>query len=281
MNIKLINREEGKKALDDGFCVAFGEKHRTLFEETGEKLIEIGMKNAEDWCHNLLFYKADRLSTFFEMAEDGIFEKEKIDSIVKGLKVFFSDEEIEKIKKHPERYDEYAGAFSKGRNEYEAIFVKEIDKKDVTLKSPKPFDYFKQFGLSDQKQFKSVTLHGEGGLGLDQYTPSTMKFYKEEGELFYPIEAVGRKYHYFGMLLKQQEVLLYWVDKILKNMTHETNYFVQSYLKNIIYEFSLDSVSDEIMLYIQNELNLSDEKNGFRTHKQIRESLKNIGKGLK
>ncbi len=281
MNIKLINREEGKKALDDGFCIAFGEKHRALFEETGEKLIEIGMKNAEEWCHNLLFYKADTLSSFFEMAEEGIFEKEKIDNVVKSLKVFFSDEEIEKIKKHPERYDEYAGAFSKGRNEYEAIFVKEIDKKDVTLKSPKPFDYFKQFGLSDQKQFKSVTLHGEGGLGLDEYKPSSMKFYKEEGELCYPIEGVGRKYHYFGMLLKQKEVLLYWVYKILKNMTHETNYYVQSYLRNIIYEFSLDSVSDEIMLYIQKELNLSDEKNGFRTHKQVHESLKKIGKNLK
>lgn len=281
MNVNLIDREEGKKALDNGFCIVFGEKHRVLFEETGEKLIELGMKNAEEWCHNLLLYKADMLSSFFEMAEEGIFEKEKIDDIIKGLKFFFSEEEIEKIKNKPETYEQYAGFFSEGRNKLEALITKEIDKKDVTLKNPKPFDYFKQFGLSDDKKFKSVTLYGEGGLSLDQYKSSNMKYYKEEGELCYPLEDIGRKYHYFGMLLKQQEVLLYWVDKILKNMTHETNYFVQGYLRNIIYEFSLDSVSDEIMLYIQNELNLLDEKNGFRTHKQIRESLKNIGKGLK
>jgi hypothetical protein len=210
------------------------------------------------------------LSIFFE-----IFEKEKIDDIVKSLKIFFTDEEIEKLKNKPKKYEEHAGAFSKGRDKYETLIVKTITEKDATLKSPKPFDYFKQFGLSDQKQFKTVTLYGEGGLGLDQYTPSTIRFYKEEGELCYPLEAICRKYHYLGMLLKKEEVLLYWVDKLIKNMTQETNYFVQSYFAKVIYEFSLESISDEIILDIQKA---TDVDNGFKTHKQIHNSLMKMSK---
>ena len=259
----------------------FGEKHRAFLEKVGDELIELGKKNAEDWCHNLLFYKIDRLGFQFEMAEQGFIEKEKMDKFMKSLQVFFTDEEIENFKNKKKReeksYGEHPGAYSKGRDEYERLILSEIKDKDATLKSPKPFDYFKGFGLSDEKQFKSVTLHGEGGMGLDQYAPSTMKYYKEEGELFYPLEAICRKYHYLGMLLRKQEVLMYWVEKLIKNMNKETDYFVQSYFSNLIYEFSLRSVSDEIVMDIQNKTGI-DTDSGFITRKQLHQKVSELGK---
>src|ERR1035437_3643861 len=99
MDIKLLDKEKAKKALDDGFCILFGEKHRAFFESAGNEILELGRTNGQIWCYNLLLYKVDRLRTFFEMAEEGIFEKEKIYDIVKSLKPFFTDKEIEKLKK--------------------------------------------------------------------------------------------------------------------------------------------------------------------------------------
>ena len=97
MDIQLLDRDKAKKALDDGFCVIFGEKHRAFLEKTGDELIELGKENAVEWCHYLLFYKIDRLGFQFEMAEKGIIKEEQINSLVKNLKVFFTDEEIEKL----------------------------------------------------------------------------------------------------------------------------------------------------------------------------------------
>ena len=278
----LLERDKAKKALDDGFCVLFGENHRAFFEKVGEELIELGQKNGEEWCHYLLFFKVDRMGFQFELAQEGLIEKEKMDALVESLKVFFTDEEIENFKnnkelKKKEKRGEHPGAYSSGRDKYETLIVKTIKEKDVTLKLAKPFDYFKEFCLSELKQFKSVTLYGEGGLGLDQYMPSTMKYYKEEGELFYPIEAICRKYHYLGMLLKKEEILLSWIDKITKNMNKQTNYFVQNYLSSLIYEFSLRSISDEIILDIQDKTGV-DINSGFITNKQLHKKVSEIGK---
>lgn len=274
MNFQLLEIDKAKKSLDDGFCIVFGEKHRKFLEKIGEELIDLGKNNAEKWCHNLLFYKLDRLSSMFEMVNEGIIEKEKINEIIKHLKVFFSDSDIEKFKKRNSKFEEHAGAFSKGRDKYEAIILDTIKEKDFTYKLPTPFNYFKDFRQTKDIKFKNVNLFGEGGLSLDRYNPKDLKYSKEEGELCYPLEAVCRAYHYLGMLLKKQEVLLYWVNQLIEKMSKDTNYFVQTYFSTVIYEFSLGSISDDIILYIQQETGAE----AFKTHEQVRKSIMKMNK---
>ena len=44
-----INRQEAHKALTDAFTLLFGEELRQTFEETGNKLIDLGYKNGKEF----------------------------------------------------------------------------------------------------------------------------------------------------------------------------------------------------------------------------------------
>ena len=95
---------------------------------------------------------------------------------------------------------------------------------------------------------------------------------KSEDELFYPIEAICRKYHYLGMLLKKQEILLEWVEKIKSTISKDTNRWILGSLVDIIYKLAMDSNADEIILNIQSSTGVVDD---FKTHQQISDFLKN------
>jgi hypothetical protein len=160
-----------------------------------------------------------------------------------------------------------------GVDKYKSLIVSTIKEKDIKIKYGTPFNYFKEFPLSSQKRFSSVTLYSEGGLGLDQYDTNSLGYYKEEGELCYPIEAICLKYHYLGMLLKKQEILLQWVDKIKSKLTKETNRWVSKSLVDIIYNLATDSNADEIILSIQSATGVVED---FKTHQQVSDSIKKM-----
>jgi hypothetical protein len=162
----------------------------------------------------------------------------------------------------------------KGIGVYEAKIKAQISEKEVKLITTKHFDYFKRFPLSIT--YKSVTLFGEGGLGLDEYNENSQAYMKSEGELCYAIESIGRKYHHFGQLLAKEDALVYWIQFISKNLNNDTNYWVTGLFKDIICVLSREINRENIIKSIQESTKLDIEKTGFLSHKQISKKLSKI-----
>ena len=265
----LINEQEAISSLNEGFIEICGEKHRGFIETIGKEVIKLGKTNGARWVDDLI-KKSRKLSTFKYL---------KVEEFIKAnndIKLFLEDDQIsiEKgnyVEIHPSRYMDNIDKIQQN-------VIKNIKEDDFKMVKTNHFDYFKKFGLSNNPKYTSVSLYSESGLGLDQFKVNNLKYYKEERELCYMVEAIVYKYHYLGMLLKRQEVLLEWVDKIKNNMTKEMHYCVKSTLSEVIYNLSIDSVSDIIIEDIQMVTGVSDD---FKTHKQVSDSLKNIAKNLK
>ena len=267
----ILDSSKAVAALNEGFTIVCGEKHREFLTKLADQIVNLGMINSVRWANDLVI-KADKISTYFTMVANGIIEQSKVDDIVKGLELFFTDEQIELLK-FTKDCEIHSQLYMQGLGKFEMLIVDTIKKEDMTCKNPIPFFYFKEFPVSAEKQFASCTLYNESGLGLDEYKPSSMKYYKEEGELCYPIENICRKYHYLGMLLGKQEILLKWVDKIKQHMKPETNYFVRQFMSNIIYKLALGSIADEIIHDVQSVTGVTD---AFKTHDQVRQSISKL-----
>ncbi len=266
----LLDRVKGTQAINDGFAVICGEKHRAFLTSIGEEIIELGLKNGKIWAEQIVL-KADRINSYYEMAEKKIFEQEKIINLEKDLKIFFTDQQIDILKTKHDGVDPHPQLFMKNLGQFEKRIVDTILETDITCKNPTPFFYFKEFPVSSRKEFAtSCTLYSESGLGLDQYKPSSMEYQKEENELFYSIEDICRKYHYFGMMLAKQEALLNWVEVIKSKMIPTTDYFVKQFMSCIIYKLSLDSMADEVIHDVQNATAVTE---AFMTHDQVTQSL--------
>jgi hypothetical protein len=266
----LLDKEKAITALNEGFVIICGEKHREFITKISNEIVDLGMSNGERWVNDIILKGkiADNLDLLENCMQD------KVDEFLTGIKEYFTDIEIEQIRKNgSSRSGVYEQEYMQGLDKYQSLIVKTIKEKDIILKYATPFNYFKEFPLSSKKRFSSVTLYSEGGLGLDQYDTSSLGYYKEEGELCYPIEAICRKYHYLGMLLKKQEILLQWVDKIKSKLTKETNRWVSKSLVDIIYNLATDSNADEIILSIQSATGVVE---GFNTHQQVSDSIRNI-----
>jgi hypothetical protein len=258
-----LDREKAIDALNEGFIIVCGEKHRDFITKISDKIVDLGMVNGERWVRDIIL-KSSRLTDRMDLLENVL--KDQLDDFITSLKEYFTDEEIKQIKHdsvHPQQY-------MQGLDKYQDLIVDTIKDTDITLRYPTPFNYFKDFPISSQRRFSSVTLYGESGLGLDEYNPNSLKYMKSEGELFYPIEAICRKYHYLGMLLKKQEILLEWIDKIKSTINKETNYHLLSCLVDIIYKLAMDSNADDIILSIQSSTGVTD---GFKTHKQVKDFI--------
>lgn len=266
----LLDRKEATKALNDGFAILCGEKHRAFIEETGEKLIALGMENGRAWA-KALERANHRIANYFELVELNLLSTKEGEAFTRDMKLFFSDEEIEHLKSnagdgmHPNAYN-----FMKGANAYDDAIAKRIKPKDVKLQSPAPFGYFRGFPLSADPKFASCTLHGEGGLGLDQYNAKSLKYMREEGELSYPIADISRKYHYLGMLLAKQEALLSWAEKIKATMRPSTSFVLRQYLGRLIYELALEPMAADVIHEVQAATGVTE---GFVTNEQLEESL--------
>lgn len=258
----LITEKEALFSLNEAFIEICGDKHRVFIENIGLEAIKLGKTNAELWV-NQIVKRHSRFSYFKYLKED------ELDKVKSELKLFFEDEEIlieENNYSEVSHYD-----YSDGIDNLKNKVVKTIKDSDIKIIKTDYFNYFKQFKLSANPRFTSVTLYSEGGLGLDQYKKNNLKYYQEERELCYMVEAIVYKYHYLGMLLKKQEVLLEWIDKITNNITNEMNHYIKSSLSQIIYGLSIDSASDIIIEDIQNITGVTDS---FMTNNQVRESIK-------
>ncbi len=194
-------------------------------------------------------------------------EGENSKKALEDFKMFFTEEQItngvDRSNIHPSKYND-------NLDKLISKVVKIIKDKDIQCVDVTPFEYFKQFKVSAQKQFSNITLYGESGLGLDLCSKKEVNYYKENGELCYVIESIAMKYHYLGMLMKQQDTLLVWIDKITKGLTNELSYFVKGTFTDIIYDLSLESVSDIIIEDIQKQTGVVE---GFMTHDQISKGL--------
>lgn len=274
--MEVLAKDIGFKALTDGFCEIYGEKHRDFFLKNGSELIELGYENGKLWV-DALINSNDRLSFNFKMIQDGIMEKSKGEEILKDLRKIFPEEEVQKFVHYVEKnHETYPGNFMKGIGVYEAKIKAQISEKEVKLITTKHFDYFKRFPLSIT--YKSVTLFGEGGLGLDEYNENSQAYMKSEGELCYAIESIGRKYHHFGQLLYKEDALVNWIRFISDNLTNETNYWIAGFFRDVICVLSRDVHTEEIIKSIQVTNKIDIDKSGFISHKQVSAKLSQIAK---
>jgi hypothetical protein len=264
----LIDKDQAIAAMNDGFAVVCGEKHRAFLTDLSEQMVSLGMANGRRWANDLVI-KADRISTQFEMAAKGIVDQQTIDAMVKDLLVFFSDEEIEQMKVS-DRRDPHPQHYMQGLGEFERLITDRIKAEDMTAKQAKAFDYFKAFPVHRGVKSPDCSLYGEAGLGLDAYRPADIRYGRFEGELCYPIENICRKYHYLGQLLARQAVLLEWVEKIKSLLRLETDYFVGGFMAAVIYRLAFDSYADEVILDLQDVIGRHE---AFLTHRQVSQRI--------
>jgi len=265
--MKKLDRIEGTKALNEGFVIIFGEKHRELLETMGEELIELGLKNGVEWTNSIIL-KDSRVSNCFEMTTKGIIDQEVSNDLENCMRFYFTEEEITMLKNEAQIDDASGCNNLQGLDKYIRLFSKKIKQSDVNIVKSTPFDYFKEYIINDKYK---LTLHGEGGLQLDSYKKKNLEYYKSEGELFYMIEDIARKYHYFGMLLAKDAQAELWIEKIKNNLSQHNNYWLNTTLSQIIYKLIKNKkYADEAMIDIQNVTGVTE---GFMTHKQLKEKI--------
>ena len=267
-----LDREQGTKAINEGFVMIFGEQHRELLETKGEELIELGIKNGKNWVDAQVL-KSCYVSVYFSMCKKGIIKQEEIDKLKKELQIYLTKEDINILEKGIEVPDS-SYTHSKGLGKYITLFSEKIPESDVKIVSPTPFDHFKEYIIDDHYK---ITLFGESGLQLDSYKKKNLKYYKEEGELCYMVEDIARKYHYFGMLLAKNEQLELWIEKIKNNLNENDHHGIHHSLINIIYKLCNNKKdADKIIIDIQNHTGITEGKNLFMTHDQVTKSLSRI-----
>lgn len=265
-----LNKEQGINALTDGFSMIFGEKYKPFFHYYGEEIVELGLHNGKKWCNNIVLKKTG-IDTWFRMYNDGILKENDIKIIENQLQNYFSKEDINIFKKGTSKLETRENYFMKGLEKYIKNFSYKIDDKDISYVTAIPFNYFKNFKIDARNK---IDLYGESGLQLDDYTIQSLRFYDSNDEMFFMIENIPLKYHYFGMLLAKQEALESWIDIIKYNLNPNNHRIINSSLTKIIYNLSIsDAEADNIILDIQK--NIPDASN-FMTHKQLAQSLRQI-----
>jgi len=209
------------------------------------------------------------------MLEEGLIKQEEADELKKDLSNFFTNTQIKTLIED-EDIDDHSYHYTKGTDVYESLFVNKILESDTNIIEPKPFEHFKEYVVNSRPK---LSLFGECGLGLDSYSKKNLKYYQFENELFYMIEDISRKYHYFGMLLAKDIETDFWIAKIKNNITKNTNHRVKNKLNRIIYSLiTNEEDADKVIIDIQNNTGIIDD---FMTNKQVNKELSNHYKRLK
>lgn len=78
--MKKLDKEESYKALLDGFVELLGDKYKNFLEEYGRKVFEQGYILGEEWANGCIA-KNSRFAMKYEMFEQGIISKDKIDEM--------------------------------------------------------------------------------------------------------------------------------------------------------------------------------------------------------
>jgi hypothetical protein len=264
----IIDRALATQALNEGFVIVVGEKHREFLTSVGEQLIVIGIKNGIEWANQIKINSADNV-TF--MLSHKMYDANEKEDLINDLKwLYFTDKEITKIveNKNGDR-NVSSSLFTKGSGKLESLIESTILVEDFTCKTAKPFHYFKKFPLYAQA-IKTCTLFGEGGLSLDEYNSKNVRYYKSEGELSYMVEDLGRKYLYLGMLLGRQQVLFDFVKILESKLNPELNTWVKSTCASIIYGLTFELHARQIIEDIQKKTNVYDD---FMAHEQVHKAI--------
>lgn len=278
-----INRVIASNVLTDNFCLLYGEKFRELFESVGEKLIDLGIKNAkvhfnEYALNNSLTTHLSTMIKFFKPNKYYASLDEMKSTILKELKPFLNEEDILKLFE-PREYSSYNKqnfAEPKGFGRLQSNIIDELGNSKPTPTKKLNFDYFKQFKIYSRSN--SITLVSESGLGLDQFSYKEVKYYLDENEEFYLAEAIANKYHAIGSIIGREELRINMVDKIKRNITESSDNSVKKVVKTMLEAYCFDSELDSTLLDIQKVCGVS----GLETNKQIDDSLKNMDmSGLK
>lgn len=278
-----INRVIASNVLTDNFCLLYGEKFRELFESVGEKLIDLGIKNAkvhfnEYVLKNSLNTHLSTMIKFFKPNKYYTSLDEMKSTILKELKPFLNEEDILKLFE-PREYSSYNKqnfAEPKGFGRLQSNIIDELGNSKPTPTKKLNFDYFKQFKIYSRSN--SITLVSESGLGLDQFSYKEVKYYLDENEEFYLAEAIANKYHAIGSIIGREELRIDMSNKIKENITESSDNSVKKVVKTMLEAYCFDSELDSTLLDIQKVCGVS----GLETNKQIDDSLKNMDmSGLK
>lgn len=262
-----LNREISKKTLTDGFCLLYGENHRNMFDKYGEEYIQLGIFNGKNYFYNTILHIATRVLGY------EIIRGDNNEDIVKTLKLFLSDEDIQFIFKGEYEYVSISNfAIPKKSEKVFQKISKELNNiKPTPIKKIESFDYFKQFPIYDTHK-KNINLYTEGGFGLDQFNYQSVKYYLDENEEFYLAEAIPYKYHQLGSTLIREELRLDLIDKIKKLIDKDSNRCVKRALREMLKSYCFGSEEESTLLDIQRVCG----EDGFETNKQINIRLKNL-----
>lgn len=264
-----LDRELAKKSLTDGFCLLYGEKFRDLFNSEGDLFIDRGIEKGREHYKKMSYIEAHYVGLwiFVEEFSSNKYKnvEEFIDTVSKELEPFLPKEVISTMFKD-DRPDSVSGNFYIGSSP--------ISKKiENALKNNKPipnkelrFEYFEQFPVYSGYD---LNLTGESGLGLDQFNFDNVEYYLEEHEEFYLSESIPYKYSQLGNILVREELRLEMIEKIKNNII--TDRQVRECVSRMIKSYCFDSEKDSTLLEIQ-----KNQKEGFKTPAQVRESLKNV-----
>lgn len=204
----ILDKEKGFNALVDGYVMIFGEKYRKFIEDNGLISLELGLVNGKLWTESIIL-KNSIINRYFNMIKNGVMEPSRLDGVEEEMNKYFDENIVNQIVNDDGlvfKVEDSSCHYIDGLEDLCKLFKNEIKEKDIKIVEATPFHYFKEFRTSER--FPSITLHGEGGFGLDMCKKSSLKFYKEDGEVFYIIESIARKFHYFGMLLYRESALL-------------------------------------------------------------------------
>lgn len=274
-----IDREISCTVLTDNFCLLYGEKFRQLFENNGQKLINLGIENAKKHFTEYAINNTSKthLSTmvrFFKPNKEYSSLEEMKSNITEQLKPFLSIENILKLFNEREyssfNDQKFAEPIGIGIGMLQSNIIKGLGKSKPNPVKTLNFNYFKQFPIYNTN--KSVNLATEGGLGLDQFNYSEVKYYLEENEEFYLSEAIAYKYHGVGSVIGREELRTEMVDKIKKYITNTSDYSVKQIVKSMLDAYCFGSEEDSTLLDIQTVCGID----GLQTSKQLNDSIKNI-----
>lgn len=110
-------------------------------------------------------------------------------------------------------------------------------------KNPKSFKHFNRYRARN-----NFSVYKE--LQLDDINQSNIDYYIEEGEFFYFIEDIVKKYFYLGALIAQQTLKQDWINKGMKLISSNSNkYVIKAWFKSLqklAYKTEIKTISNLI-----------------------------------
>jgi len=269
-----LDRNKAQAELTDNFCLIYGEEFRELFNNTGSDLIDLGIKNAREYFKEYAIHNAygAGLATRVEFFNPGKYQtvEEMKNNITKELKPFLPSDAIAKllIESDYPSFSTSNFAMPKNINKLSRDIKEALEGVRATPVKSVRFEYLEGFPI--YKKYKSTNLTTEGGLDLEEYYYSNLKYRVEEGEDDYAMQSIALKYHAIGSVIGREQLRIETVNKIKQTITEDIDRNVRRVLSNVIDAYCFDSELDDTLLDIQSVCG----EDGFLTADQVDKSLK-------